>query len=68
MSFDGLRTVKANNRDTALEGKLIRYGNASAQIAFATGTLETARQTPLMMGRPLLPYMPIISFPILTVT
>ena len=58
----GFATVKADNRDTALEGKLIRYGNASAQIAFATGTLEAARQTPLIVGRPLLPYMPIISF------
>lgn len=39
MSFaDGLRTVKADDNSTALEGKLIRYGNASAQIAFATGT------------------------------
>lgn len=53
MSFDGLRTVKADNKDTALEGTLIRYGNASAQIAFATGTLKCAEQTLLMMQGPL---------------
>lgn len=43
MSFDGLRTVKADSKDTALEGMLVRYGGASAQIAFATGTLTGAR-------------------------
>ena len=43
MSFDGLRTVKAASKDTALEGMLIRYGDASAQIAFATGTSGGAR-------------------------
>ena len=52
MSFDGLRTVKADDNDTALEGTLIRYGNASAQIAFATGTLECTGQAPLMMRGP----------------
>ena len=52
MSFDGLRTVKADDNNTALEGTLIRYGDASAQIAFATGTLQGAGRTPLMMGPP----------------
>ena len=43
MSFDGLRTVKADDNNTALAGTLIRYGDASAQIAFATGTLQSKK-------------------------
>ena len=37
MSFDTLGTVKADTNETALQGNLIRYGEKSAQIAFATG-------------------------------
>ena len=41
MGFDTLRTVKADTKDTVLEGTLIRYGDSAAQIAFATGESPT---------------------------
>ena len=43
MSFDALGTVKADTNETALQGTLIRYGEQSAQIAFATGGVTAGR-------------------------
>ena len=62
MGFDGLRTVKADNNDTAVEGMLIRYGDASAQIAFATGAWECAEQTLLMIHDPLVCCLLLVAF------
>ena len=43
MSFDALGTVKADTNETALQGTLMRYGEESAQIAFATGGITAGR-------------------------
>ena len=43
MSFDALGTVEADTNETALQGTLIRYGEQSAQIAFATGGMTAGR-------------------------
>ena len=43
MGFDALGTVKADTNETALQGTLIRYGEESAQIAFATGGVTAGR-------------------------
>ena len=43
MSFDALGTVKADTNETTLQGTLIRYGEESAQIAFATGGVTAGR-------------------------
>ena len=43
MGFDALGTVKADTNETTLQGTLIRYGEESAQIAFATGGVTAGR-------------------------
>lgn len=46
MSFDALATVKADTNDTALAGTLIRYGDSSSQLAFATGDPRAVAENP----------------------
>ena len=55
MSFDTLGTIKADTNETALQGSLIRYGNQSAQIAFATGEFAAGSPTSrvLLVNNPL---------------